>query len=296
MTDVHPDWTPEDGPLEGDLQALSASSLSNVLSKPQLEDWRAKESAARIHGEWEMLSALRQTDPIAAQTWMRDAAYHQHRGRLNATDRGTVIHHVFESWFTGEQLDPAYVPEELFDHLRHLARWVEESGFTPAHQERVVWSEAGDGWGMGGRFDVCGTGTNLPPGLGLIDLKTSAEDLDGQGKKRRPYPVEVCLQLAPYFYATHMATHTPRTLSKGRNRIYLVSEQEKALAEPAPTFDWTAVLLITPQRTELYPVEMSEWHRDAARAALQVYRHQSSVKGYLGRSIMESRADNEKGS
>lgn len=295
LPDLHPDWSPGDGPLEGDTVCVSASTLADAPAKPQLEDWRAREGAERTLAEWGMLSELRQTDPDAAMRWIRDAAFHQHRGKLNARERGTLIHAAFESVFGGPPLDTALVPEYLYPCINQLYRWIERSQFVPVHNEVVVWREAHHVQGppIAGRIDTAGTITTDKAeyqGLGLIDIKTMEADRDNGGRKRRPYPATVTLQMAAYFYADHMAQHRARTIEKGRARLYCFSEEERAAAAPAPSFDWCAVLLITPERAELYPVAMSEHHLEASLAAARLYWHQSSVKGYLGRSIMETNA------
>ncbi len=326
LPDLHPEWDEHDGPLEGDTVALSASSLSNAISKPALEEWRAKESAARIHDEWAMLTELRQSSPDDARSWMRDAAFHQHRGKLNARDRGTLIHAHFDAWYGGPKVPDEHTPEYMHPYLANLAKWVEDSGWKPQLQEAVVWRESRDRLlgiapslnptsqdgdvitavdrdglitaastpALAGRLDTAGVMSKPPgpehAGLGIIDIKTSEADVDGQGRKRRPYPVEVCLQLAAYFYADYVAQHRPRVMSKGRNRLYLFSDLEREAAEPAPTFEWAGVLLVTPERAELYPVNITEAHLEGALACAGVFHHGKSVKGYIGRSIMESNA------
>lgn len=290
--DIHPEWTPEHGPLEGDHVAVSASSLSGVLAKPQLEGWRAREGAVRIDEEWAMLTELRQTSPEGARAWMEDAAYHQHRNKLSATVRGEVIHAHFESWFGGPP--PPEAPEYLHPMIANLARWVEETGFEPQLQEEVVWRDGGS-TPLAGRLDTTGVvHRGAKPEylgkLGCLDIKTSELDATADGRKRRPFPAEVSLQLAVYFYSELILNHRPRVMEKGRTRLYLLSEAERELATPAPDFDYAAVLYVTPERCEMYPVNLTRDHLGAAYAAAAVYWHQASVKGYLGRSIMEVKA------
>lgn len=309
--DLHPDWSPSDGPLPGDLVICSASSIADVPSKPQLEEWRAKETATRVVEEWAMLTELLGTDPQAAWRWIRDGAYHAHRDKLNARERGTVIHAHFESWFPPYPTPPV-APEYLHPLIAQLARWVEETQFAVELSEEVVWRDPRDLIqqcpnpqarevgimraevfpGLAGRLDTCGRLMAGVPDeyrgkLGLIDIKTMEQDRTGDNRKRRPYPDSVTLQLASYFFADHVARHRVRTVDKGRKRLYCFSEQERALAEPAPRFDYAAVLLVTPERAELYPVNLTDEHLDAALAAARLYWHGASVKGYLGRSIIE---------
>jgi hypothetical protein len=89
----------------------------------------------------------------------------------------------------------------------------------------------------------------------LVDYKTVAKD-EEESEEHEPYP-ESALQVAGYRGATHALLARPgrRLEVRGRQRLYLISPEERAEASPMPAVDGVAILRITPRLARLYIVQ-----------------------------------------
>jgi hypothetical protein len=130
--------------------------------------------------------------------------------------RGTNVHTLAEQLSHGETVD---VPPHLVGYVDAVVRFFEDFDVTPLATETTV---ANPDAGYCGTFDVYAT-TNR--GAMLLDYKTS----------KGVYP-ETALQLAAY-------RHAPWWLATDGTAI------------PAPNIEATAVVWLTPERYEVFPVE-----------------------------------------
>jgi hypothetical protein len=139
---------------------------------------------------------------------------------------------------------------DRFDH------WLQR--FTPAYQatEVVVYHPT---YGYAGQADGFLTvdGVRL-----IIDYKTSRDGYDAKGNPKTPYP-EAALQLAAYRYAEGAAVWRPRRIEQFRRRYYLLSDAERDRAVPVPEVDGGAVIHITPDHCELFPVRCDQQVHEA---------------------------------
>jgi hypothetical protein len=130
--------------------------------------------------------------------------------------RGTDVHDLAEKLSHGQEVE---VPGHLAGHVESVIRFLDDFDVTPIRTETTV---ANPEQGYCGTFDVYAD-TNRGPML--LDYKTS---------KGPPYP-EVALQLAAY-------RHAPWWLADGT-------------VTPAEPIDSTAVVWLSAERYEVYPVD-----------------------------------------
>ncbi|RMH76869.1 MAG: hypothetical protein D6683_09520 [Actinomyces sp.] len=247
---MHPEWDGK-APLPGDRLLVSASSLSSVLSRPALETWTRNEIARKVVAEIDMVAEMAAKAPTAAEKWVSEAHWEGTRGRLSASERGTIIHDVFEAWLHPDRSTP-HAPEELWPHLEMLSKAVEALRPRRVASELAVCRPDGTrGWA--GRLDGIYELEGFTGGV-LLDLKTAGEDTTSKGNPKRPYADAVSLQLGAYMYATHAwpADLLPRTISRWGSRVYLLSDIESAQLEPAPKASTMAVLHVTPGTCSLW--------------------------------------------
>lgn len=254
-----------------DLRLWSVTSLLNVLEKPALLYWAAEQSAAAAVSVAKTLAARVEEDgEDEVIKWLRDARFRRPKGLLSAAMLGTCAHQACEEYaLTGVRPTPARLTEivnqtvgprfdgidrELPVLMRMLDRfddWLQR--FTPSYQatEVVVYHPT---YGYAGCSDAFLTvdGVRL-----IVDYKTSREGFDKQGRAKTPYP-EAALQLAAYRYAEFAAVWRPRRIEKFRRRYYLLSEAERVIAAPVPEVDGGAVIHLTPDHCEIFPVRCDE--------------------------------------
>lgn len=243
-------------PLEGvtpephDLQMWSVTTILKCLASEGLIYWAAEEAALCAIRQQRTWQAMRdEQGEEEAALWIRDARFRRPKGQRSAAELGTLVHDACEQYaLSGERPE---VDEEVAPFLDQFDRWLD--AFQPEYQatEVTVYNPT---YGYAGTCDgfLSVDGVRL-----IIDYKTSRKSFDKKGKPTGPYP-EVGLQLAAYRFAEGAAVWRPRRMEKYRRRYYLLSPEERALAVPVPEVDGGAVIHITPEHCEMYPIRCDE--------------------------------------
>lgn len=252
-----------------DIRHWSVTTIIGVLDKPALIQWAANEAAAcavREHATWKSIEDSSGSDEAAR--WISTARYRGGKGQLSAAPLGTAVHAACEQFVLdgarptvadlttivkangGEKLKADELDNETIvvsGMLDQFAAWLDR--FQPIYQASELTVFHPD-------FAYAGTcdGFFTIDGVRLIfDIKTTREPRDKQGNVKGPYP-EVALQLAAYRFATLAAVWRPRRVMEFRRRYYVLSQAERELAVPVPEVDGGAVVHITPEHCELFPV------------------------------------------
>lgn len=254
-----------------DLRHWSTTTIIGVLDKPALVYWAANETAKAAVNNVAAWRAIAESDgPEEAEKWIAGARFRGGKGQLTAASLGTSMHAACEEFvLTGARpddtqlaqivasngkLNAAAVTSEVAVMNTMLDRFSEFlDRFQPVYQASEVTVFHPD-------FAYAGTadGFFTIDGMRLIfDIKTTREPRDGQGNLKSPYP-EVALQLASYRWASLAAVWRPRRVMEFRRRYYVLSSSERELAVPVPEVDGGAVVHITPEHCELFPVRCDE--------------------------------------
>lgn len=233
-----------------DLQLWSVTTIIGALDKPALIYWSAEQTALAAVNERAAWAQMANSRPDDAIEWLKNARFRRAPGARSATDLGTAVHAAVETYaVTGVRPE---VDDEIRPFLDQFDGWLQR--FSPSYQavEVTVFSPT---YGIAGTCDgfLIVDGTRF-----IIDYKTSAKSFDKKGKPTGPYPEQAGLQLAAYRYAEMAAVWRPRRFEKFRRRYYLLSAEEQALAVPVPTVDTGAVIHITPEHCEMYPIRCDE--------------------------------------
>lgn len=262
-------------PAADDLTLWSVTTIIGVLNKPALLYWAAElaaEAALDNQATWRgMLNDRGRAEVIK---WLRDARFRRPKNKLSSAELGTTVHQACEEYALtgirpdrdrlagiarthgGDQLDIDTELTVIGAMLDQFDGWLQR--FTPAYQATEVCCYSPT-YGYAGTADAFLT---IDGFRAIADYKTSREPFDSQGKPRTPYPEQVGLQLAAYRYAEFAAVWRPRRMEKFRRRYYLLSESERAMAEPVPDVDGGLVIQITPESCEGYPMRCdTEVHR-----------------------------------
>jgi hypothetical protein len=294
MTTAELGQTPEDVKTQdpGDLRLWSVTTIIGVLDKPALLYWCAEEAAkAAIASLGSLRQRIEEEGDEAVIKWLRDARFRRPKDRLSNASLGTCAHHACETYaLTGTRPDnqkladiihaeagPAFtgIPQEtavLNKMLDQFDGWL--ARFQPTYDatEVVVYNPT---YGYAGTADAFLHIDNIPL---IIDYKTSRDGYDNKGNPKTPYP-EASLQLAAYRYAEFAAVWRPRRIEQFRRRYYLLGDAERDQAVPVPQVDAGAVIHITPDHCELFPVrcdhtiheaflyvqEAARWHLETSR-------------------------------
>jgi hypothetical protein len=265
--------TPEDVKAEApdDLRLWSVTSLLGVLDKPALLYWAAEQTAmSAVSIANTLAQRIEEDGEEEVIKWLRDARFRRPKGLLSAAMLGTCAHQACEEYaLTGIRPNSARLTEiihqvagakfhgserEVPVLVRMLDRfddWLQRA--QPSYQatEVVVYNPT---YGYAGCADAFLTVDGFRC---IVDYKTSREGLDKQGRPKGPYP-EAALQLSAYRHAEFAAVWRPRRIEKFRRRYYLLSEAERELAVPVPEVDGGAVIHLTPDHCEMFPVRCDE--------------------------------------
>lgn len=257
-----------------DIACLSASTIKSAMASPTLESWTLWETARRTVAELPMLSELAATQPELAKKWIVDSRWTGQRGQLSAADGGTLIHLVAEHWLKG--LPAPDVPQYLWPEIRQLTKWFE------AFQPELIAAElacfnVNDC--VAGRFDAAARFVLRDHELGssdvLVDFKghPTASGWDAKGKAKPCYVDHHGVQLSVYANATHYMTWEPRVCSAvgSKGRLYLVSPEELAIAEPMIHFDGAVVVDVWKDRVAMSVVDVGPAVYQRALAARDVW-------------------------
>lgn len=255
----------------GDLRLWSVTTIIGALDKPALLYWAAEQTAiAAVNAAASLPARIAEDGEAETVKWLRDARFRSSKDRLSAATLGTIAHQACEEYaltghrpgrdrlaemirqeagpkFPGVEFEVPVVEKMLDQFDDWLAR------FQPSYQatEVVVYHPT---YGYAGCSDAFLTidGVRF-----IVDYKTSREGFDKQGRAKGPYP-EAALQLAAYRYAEFAAVWRPRRIEKFRRRYYLLSEAEREQAVPVPEVDGGAVIHLTPDHCEIFPVRCDE--------------------------------------
>lgn len=235
-----------------DRRMWSVTTLIGALDKPALVPWAAKETAAAaIDSEKAWKSRLEHEGRDEAMKFLTNARFRR-AGKRSATELGTAVHKcaetkVLDGEFSAEQRHDA----ELKPFLFQIDRFLDE--FSPEYlaAEVTVYNET---YGYAGTADAFVRLGGVPL---ILDYKTTIEDYDYQGRLRKPYP-EVSLQTSAYRFAELAAVWRARQSEVSRRRYYLLSDTERALAQPVPETEGGVAVLITPTRYAVHPVRCDE--------------------------------------
>lgn len=260
-------------PTDDDLRLWSVTTIIGALDKPALIYWAAEETAkAAVHIAKSLLERIDTDGEDAVVDWLKGARFRRPKGQRTAAELGTLVHAACEEYaLTGARPD---VDDEVRPFLDQFDRWLD--AFQPEYQatEVTVYSPT---YGYAGTCDGFLTirDRDGEPVRLIIDYKTSRKSQDAKGNATSPYP-EAALQLAAYRYAEQAAVWRPRRMERFRRRYYLLSPDEQAAAVPVPEVDGGAVIHITPEHCEAYPVRCDEsvfeaflFVQEAARWAFQ---------------------------
>lgn len=246
-------------PQDDDVRCWSVTTILGCIDKPALVYWSAEETAkAALASRNAWLAIERESGTEEAIKWLTGARFRAPKGMRTATQLGTAVHEACEQYaLTGMRPE---VDDEVRPFLDQFDKWLDR--FQPEYvaTEVTVYSPT---YGYAGTADGF---LNIDGHRLIIDYKTSRKSFDKQGKPTSPFP-EACLQLAAYRYAECAAVWAPRKFESFRRRYYLISQSEQTLAEPVPEVDGGAVIHITPEHCEIYPVRCD---RDVHRAFLFV--------------------------
>jgi hypothetical protein len=149
------------GPLK------SVTGILQVLDKPALVGWAAREAAGYFKAELLRLGS-RALTPETLDQIAKDAAGAHRRKAKDAADLGTQVHALCEAIIKGNE--PADIPAELTEPARDFKRWRMQSDIEIVALELPVASLEHR---FGGRLDAVGYSATRG-GLGIVDLKTSS--------------------------------------------------------------------------------------------------------------------------
>lgn len=269
-----------------DLVLWSVTTIIGVLEKPALLYWSAEEAAkAAVASMGSLPTRVEEEGVEAVVKWLRDARFRRPKDRLSNADLGTVFHETAQTYaLTGVRPDT--------DEIESLVRAKGGSKFTGVEAEAVIvgrFLDRFDGWLQ--RFTPSYQATEVTvysPTYGyagtadgfltvdgfraIIDYKTSREPFDSRGDPKTPYAEQVGLQLAAYRYAEAAAVWRPRRTEKFRRRYYLLSPEEREMAQPVPEVDGGLVLQVTTESCEAFPIRCDEEVHRAFLHTMECFR------------------------
>ena len=194
-----------------------------------------------------------------------DARYSKPKGQRNAADLGSAVHHACEFYaLTGErpQIDP---DDEILPFIYRFEEWCDKAQPEYTAAELTVFNRM---FGYAGTAD-CFLNLDGLPVIG--DYKTSRKSFDARGKPTHPYP-EAALQLAGYRYCDVAATWRARRYRPYNQRVYLLSDEELALADPVPPVEGGVIIHITPEHCTCHPMICDERVYESFLHVLEVHR------------------------
>jgi hypothetical protein len=261
---------------DGDQRLWSVTTIIGCLDKPALLYWCAEEAAKAAVAHIRSLQIrIDEEGQDAVVKWLRDARFRRPKDRLSAASLGTCAHHLCETYaLTGVRPDPTEIAATVRNEgltlgdgasaevavldrmLDQFDKWLNR--FQPSYQatEVVVYHPT---YGYAGQADGFLTIDGVPL---IVDYKTSRDGFDSKGNAKTPYP-EAALQLAAYRHAEFAAVWRPRRIEKFRRRYYLLGDAERDKAVPVPQVDGGAVIHLTPDHCEIFPVRCDKTVHEA---------------------------------
>lgn len=247
-------WVPtaeQDKPQKagpGDLELWSVTLLLRQMGDPGgLVGWAANKTAASaVEDEaiWQAMVDKGQT--AEAMRYLAGARFRPRPGcTLTDADAGTLFHKKAEQWLY-EGSRPACEVAEVNLLLDSFGKWLDRAQPTFSALEMTVYHPDE---GYAGTLDAI---IKEQDKLYLVDWKTTLDVDDGR-KRKQPWPT-VAPQLAAYRHAAFYAVWKARMAERYSRRYYLLSEEERRLAQPMPEITGGYCLHISPCHADLYPV------------------------------------------
>jgi hypothetical protein len=148
------------------------SAILNMMPKPALPGWAAREAAAFAVENIEVVKALAATDRKAAVDLIKGAPW---RKSGKAADDGTLVHGLAETLMRDRienRKSTFRVPQGTMDFLRNFARFSTEFDVTPKLIETTVWDDEHDYAGtLDGLYTLTVGGETIDA---IVDIKTGA--------------------------------------------------------------------------------------------------------------------------
>jgi hypothetical protein len=248
-------------PEDDDVRLWSVTTLIDVLDKPALVGWAAKEAATAAVKYLDVWKSIEEASGSAeAMKWIAGARWRSPKGQRKAADLGSDVHAACEHLALhgvrpelGQMLETGRpFDDEVAPLVAQFEDWLER--FQPEYQasELTIFSET---HGYAGTCDGFLTidGTRF-----AFDIKTSREATYASGKVRRPYPESVALQIAAYVHGDFAAVWRPRRFEVQRRRYYALSSLEREMGVPVPEVDHGLAIQVTPEFATAYPVRVDE--------------------------------------
>lgn len=255
-------------PAEGDQPFVSVSTILHVIDKPALVAWAANETAdAAIEMGGQALDTL--IDKMGVDEVRNTLSRARFRGpgpgRKSAKDLGSAVHQACEVYaLTGER--PEIDDPEVGVFVDRFEEWCDKAQPTYTAAELTVYHPT---FGYAGTAD-CFLDLDGLPVIG--DYKTTRKGHDDRGKPTHPWP-EAALQLAGLRYAEMAATWRARRYGPTWNsRVYLLSADELAMADPVPPVEAGVIIHITPEACAAYPMVCDERVYETFLHCLELYR------------------------
>jgi hypothetical protein len=273
-------------PNADDLRLWSVTTLLSVLDRPALVYWAALETAKGAIDKAKVWQSILENDGRdEAINYLKGARFRRGRGERSATELGTAVHHAAEQ----KVLHGAYPPDvaadqELRPFLHQFNQFLRD--FEPQYvaAEVTVFNPT---FGYAGTADAF---VEIGGQVFVLDIKTSRESTDGQGRPKSPYP-ETSLQLAAYAHAELAAVWRARQSELMKRRYYLLSDTERALAVPVPKVDRGLVLSLFPDRYGLYPARVDDEVFEYFLHVIECARWVNEVsKGVFGPALIPPKA------
>lgn len=260
----------------------SVTSILSVLDKPGLIYWAAEEAAKAAVSKRDTWQAMERDDGAqAAIEWIANARFRRPRDLRSATQLGTDVHGAIESYaITGTRPD---VDAEVAPFVDRFEEWCDRNSPEYLAAEMTVYSTE---YGYAGTADAV---MKVGGATVVCDYKSTANDTDKRGNPTGPYP-EAALQVAAYRHAELAAVWRARRFERFRWRTYLLSETERAMAEPVPDTDGGIVLHLTPRRATAYAVRTDAVAFDAFLFCMEVARwkhdlESTAIGDIVGRAV-----------
>lgn len=232
----------------GDLELWSVTLLLRQMGDPGgLVGWAANETADSAINDQPIWAAMVEKGQRAeAKRYLAGARFRPRPGcTLTNADAGTLFHKLAEQWiYQGKR--PACDVAEVNVLLDSFGKWLDRAQPTFSALEMTVYNPE---QGYAGTLDAI---IKEQGKLYLVDYKTSL-DLDEGRNRKKPWPT-VAPQLAAYRYAPFYAVWKARMAERYSRRYYLLSEDERAMAQPMPEITGGYCLHVSPVHADLYPV------------------------------------------
>jgi hypothetical protein len=238
-------------PDQDDLRLWSVTTLIGALDKPALVYWAALETAKAAVDKVSVWTSILDSDGRdEAINYLKGARFRRGRGERSATELGTAVHAACEhKVIYGVWRQEDLGDMELRPFMVQFGQYLRD--FEPHYlaSEVTVFNPT---YGYAGTADAF---IEIEGHKYIVDIKTSRDSNDGQGKPKTPYS-EAALQLSAYANAELAAVWRARQSEQYKRRYYLLNDTERALGVPVPEVDMGLVLMLFPDRYALHPVRV----------------------------------------